>query len=171
MADFQPGKLFEVLSRHRVKYVLIGGVAAASQGSPDITQDTDICYARDEENLKRLAEALVEIEAELRGAPSGLPFKLDAKRLRMGGSFTFTSTAGDVDCIGTPAGTSGYEDLARSADVVTYRNSEIQVASIPDLIRMKKAAGRSKDLRHLETLSALEEEREKPKPKPGRGGG
>src|SRR5919106_2345917 len=71
-AEFQPESVIRLLGRHRVRYILIGGLAAITHGAPLITQDIDACYARDELNLRRIARALVEVHAELRGADPGL---------------------------------------------------------------------------------------------------
>jgi hypothetical protein len=157
-ADFQPESVIRLLGRHRVRYILIGGLAAITHGAPLITQDIDACYARDDLNLRRLAAALVEVHAELRGADPGLPMRLDAKALRAGDAFTFTTDIGWLDLLGTPAGTRGYEDLARTADAFDLFGSRVLVASVDDLIRMKRAVGRPKDLLALEELGALREE-------------
>lgn len=158
VGELQPAEVIRLLGRHGVRHVLIGGLAAVTHGAPLVTQDLDICHARDRENLARLATALAEIHAELRGAPSGLPFRLDAETLRRGDGFTFTTDLGAVDILGTPAGTEGYEDLARTADAYELFGHRVLVASIDDLIRMKRAAGRPKDLLALEELGALREE-------------
>ena len=79
-ADFQPEAVIRLLGRHRVRWVLIGGLAAITHGAPLVTQDVDICYARDEENLERLAAALRDVRAALRSADPGLPSVL--QRLR-----------------------------------------------------------------------------------------
>ena len=157
-ADFQPEAVIRLLGRHRVRWVLIGGLAAITHGAPLLTQDVDICYARGDDDLERLAAALGEVHAELRGADPGLPFVVDARTLRHGDSFTLTTDVGWLDLLGTPAGTSGYEDLARTADAFDVFGQRILVASIEDLIRMKRAAGRPKDLLALEELGALRDE-------------
>jgi len=139
--------------------VVIGGVAANLRGSPSITADLDICYARDGNNLSALAESLRELEATLRGAPAGLPFQLDADTLRNGDTFTFQTRAGSLDCLGTPRGTSGYEELAARATLMDVgAGSEVLVAALEDLISMKRAAGRLKDRVELEILHALRDE-------------
>jgi hypothetical protein len=156
--EFQPENVIRLLGRHDVRYVLIGGLAAITHGAPLVTQDIDLCHARDEENLRRVASALVEVHAELRGADRGLPFRLDAKALLNGDSFTFTTDVGWLDVLGTPAGTAGYEDLARTADAFSLFGYRVLVASVEDLIRMKRAAGRPKDLLLVEELGALRDE-------------
>lgn len=137
---------------------MIGGLAAVTHGAPFVTQDVDVCYARDPDDLERLATALREVHAELRGAPAGLPFRLDAKTLRAGDSFTLTTDVGWVDIIATPTGTNGYDDLARTAVPYELFGHRVLVASVDDLIRMKRAAGRPKDLLAVEELGALREE-------------
>jgi hypothetical protein len=141
-----------------VEFIVIGGVGAQLLGSPVVTLDLDVCYSRDRANLDRLARVLVEMDARLRGAPSGLPFRLDAQTLWNGDSFTFVTSLGAFDILATPSGTSGFEDLARSAVTIEVDARPVRVASIDDLIRMKRAAGRTKDLIALEHLGALRDE-------------
>jgi hypothetical protein len=155
---FDPLTALRTLIDHRVRFVLIGGYAGALRGSPVITGDVDICYARDDENLQRLAAALQALESHLRGAPPDVPFLLDAATLRAADHFTFTTTAGPVDCLGTPAGTEGFDDLDASATDEDLDGLVVRVASLDDLIRMKRAAGRPADLIAVEWLSALRDE-------------
>ena len=151
-----------MLVSHRVRFVVIGAFAARILGSPTVTRDLDICYARDPRDLARLAEALRELNARLRGAPSNVRFRLDARSLAAGDHFTFTTDAGSLDVLGTPSGVSGYDELARNARETDLDGIRILVASIDDLIRMKRAAGRPKDLVELEILGALRDELDRP---------
>jgi hypothetical protein len=157
--EFEPRPIIETLMRHGVRFIMIGGLAARLRGSPSITDDMDVCYARDDDNLSRLAEALRELRAKLRGAPDDVPFMLDAKTLKAGDHFTFSTRGGPLDCLGTPAGTSGFDDLDRKATTMTIGAVDVRVASIDDLITMKLAAGRQKDLVEVEILGALRRER------------
>lgn len=156
--DFQPEAVIRLLGAHGVRWVLIGGLAAVTHGAPLVTQDVDICYARDDDNLVTLAAALAEAHAELRGADPGLPVRIDATTLRAGDAFTLTTDVGWLDLLGMPAGTMGCDDLARTADVFDLFGHRVLVASVEDLIRMKRAAGRPKDLLALEELGALRDE-------------
>jgi hypothetical protein len=142
-----------------VSFVVIGGIAANLRGSTTLTQDVDVCYARDEENLERMATALKELHPRVRGAPSDVPFVLDAQSLAMGDHFTLVTDAGSVDILAHPAGIpGGYEELERATDPMDLGGFSVRVASIDDLIRMKRAAGRPKDLVELEILGALRDE-------------
>jgi len=156
---FDPIGLLEVLDRHRVRYVVIGGFAGRFWGSNSITNDLDICYARDKKNFEALASALRELAARLRGAPPDFPFLLDAKTLEAGDHFTFETSLGPLDCLGTPLASGGYRDLIQGSTTMNVEGVEVPVASLEDVMRLKRAAGRPKDRAELEILAALQEVR------------
>ena len=56
----------EILAKHRVDLVVVGGVAAVLNGAPIATFDLDVVHARGQDNLDRLAAALKELEARYR---------------------------------------------------------------------------------------------------------
>lgn len=157
---FRPDRILEVLIRHQVPFVLVGGVAAQAHGSPSLTGDLDICYARDGESLKRLADALAELAAVRRGLPSDGPRMppLDARTLRAGGLFTMTTRYGDLDILATPDPGFDYQQLRNHAVTTTVHGAAIHIASLDDLIEMKRAADRPKDRIELEILGALREQ-------------
>jgi hypothetical protein len=80
--------LLERLVNSGVEFILVGGVAAAVHGSARLTYDLDVVYARGDDNLRRLVDALADLHPYLRGAPPGLPFRWDAETLRRGLNFT-----------------------------------------------------------------------------------
>lgn len=156
---FDPIHILHRLQAHGVRFVLVGGLAAKAHGSPTLTVDIDICYARERENLERLAAALGELGSVLRGAPPDLPFRPDWRTLERGDTFTLTTDHGDLDILGTPAGVAGFEELdANAEEAVIDDGLIVRVASLDDLIRMKRAAGRPKDRVELEILGALRDE-------------
>jgi len=156
---FDPVRILRRLQAHGVRFVLIGGLAAKAHGSPTLTVDIDVCYARDRDNLDRLAGVLGELGSVLRGASRDLAFRLDSRTLERGDTFTFTTDFGDLDILGAPAGVSGFAELDANAEVAELDEGLlIRVASLDDLIRMKRAAGRPKDRVELEILGALRDE-------------
>ena len=161
MTPWKPVHAFRTLHAHDVRFIVIGGFAANLLGSPSFTYDTHICYDRSPANCDALARALIDLHAPLRGAPADLPLHLDGRTIRMGDSFTFDTDAGALDCLGTPSGTNGYPDLAPNAETMEIEGLHIRVASIDDVIRMKRAAGRPKDRIEIEVLTAVKEERER----------
>ncbi len=69
--DFE--RLLQALHTAGVKFVLGGGLAMVAHAAATLTGDVDVCYARDPENLERLAQALAPFHPRLRGAPPDLP--------------------------------------------------------------------------------------------------
>jgi len=159
MIDFP--KLLRLLTEHNVEFIIIGGVAAVIHGSSRLTQDLDIVYRRNPENLERLAQALAGQSPYLRGAPPGLPFQWSAATLRMGLNFTLETSVGPLDLLGEVTGGGSYEDLlAHSIDVEVF-GLRCRCLDLPALIRTKQAAGRPKDLEVLAELEAISEEQKK----------
>lgn len=156
---FSPGALLEILGRHKVRFVVIGGIAGNAHGSTTATLDLDVCYARDTENIRSLAAALRELDLTLRGADANLSVRVDARTIRNGLNFTFDTRHGRLDCLGDASGYT-FEILAPNAEQADLGGIVVLVASLDDLIRMKRAAGRTKDLLEVENLSKLREVRE-----------
>jgi hypothetical protein len=151
-----------VLSSGGVDYIIVGGVAAGIHGALRTTLDLDVVYARDPANVDRLVAALGPFHPYLRGAPSGLPFQLDAATVLRGLNFTLTTSLGDLDLIGEITGGGSYGALKSSADLVELEGFPCLVVSLPKLIELKRAAGRGKDREALAELEALLEERDRP---------
>jgi hypothetical protein len=159
---FDPIGALQTLQRHGVRFIVIGGIAGRLWGSPTMTNDIDICYARDPANLERLAAALGDLHARLRGVDEEVPFLLDAITLGKGQNFTFTTDLGPLDVLGLPSGVNDFNELAANASQFDVGEGVIvPVCDLDDLIRMKRAAGRPKDRVELEILSAVREERER----------
>ena len=150
--------LIEVLDRHAVDFLVIGGVAGLIHGSALPTFDFDVLYARDEANLDRMAAALADLGVTLRGAPPDLTFITDARTLAAGSNFTFATRYGDFDILGDAAGMRPYEEMRADAVSEDLFGAQVRVASVDDLIRMKRAAGRPKDKSMAEELIAIAED-------------
>lgn len=155
---FEPVVAWRVLVQHEVRFVVIGGLAGNAWGATWITHDLHMCHDRRSDNLTRLAAALASLGATLRGAPKSLPFILDERTLKFGDCFSFDTSAGPLDCLGTPAGTKGYDDLLARASEIVFEGIPLRFASIDDLIAMKRAARRPKDEGHLLILESLRDE-------------
>lgn len=157
MTPLEADRILECLERHRVRYVVIGGVAAILHGSPQLTFDADICPAADRENLEALAFALREMKARIRApdVPAGLPFACDAAFLGGVTLVNLVTRFGDLDLSFTPSGTGGYGDLSQRAVRVTLGGLSVPVAALEDVIRSKEAANRPKDQRTLPLLRQL----------------
>jgi hypothetical protein len=144
--------LLGVLARAEIDFVVIGGVAVVVQAQPRFTRDLDICYATNRSNLERLGALLVSLDAKLRGVDEDFPFVPDARRLRNTQMLTLTTSEGNLDLLVDPPGSPSYAALRRRADVIKLVGASVRVASLEDLIAMKRAAGRPQDEIDIESL-------------------
>jgi predicted nucleotidyltransferase len=154
-------EIMRVMQRHDVRCIVIGGWAAILHGSARSTSDVDLVYARDRDNLNRLAAALASHRPYLRGAPPGLPFIWNQRTLQAGLNFTLTTAVGDLDLLGEVTGGGTYEQLLPFTQELTAFGMTCRVVTLERLIQLKRAAGRPKDLEVIAELQALLEERPK----------
>lgn len=159
MTDFK--SLLRALTDKGVEFILVGGAAATVHGASRITQDLDVVYSRSPENIAKLISALEPLSPYLRGAPPGLPFSWSVRTLQMGLNFTLTTTLGDIDILGEITGGGDFEKLAPHCIEVAPFGIRCACLDLITLIRVKRAAGRPKDLEAIAELEAiLEEKRE-----------
>jgi hypothetical protein len=148
--------LIEVLVRHGVDYVVIGGVATQVHGHRRTTMDLDLTPDPDPENLARLGTALVELEArplEAGFEKSEIPVA-DPERLAVAAIVPPLLTRhGQVHILKEPKGARAFRELRDAALVVELNGVEVAIASLDDLIRMKRAAGRPGDIEDVAALT------------------
>jgi predicted nucleotidyltransferase len=143
------------LTARGVDFVVIGGVAAVLWGSARMTYDLDICFATDDANLDALGSVLVDLGAQLKGVNEEVPFVPDASTLRRIEVLTMKTSAGELDLLARPAGAPNYNVLRQRATRVDLGSFNILISSLDDLIAMKRAAGRAKDLADVEELEEI----------------
>jgi len=150
--------LLRTLDEQDVAYILVGGVAATVHGSARLTMDVDVLYQRTPDNLARLVSALAPYEPSLRGAPPGLPFQWGVETVARGLNFTLTTTLGAIDLLGEITGGGKYEDVLPETTAVEAFDVACRCVTLDCLIRLKRAAGRPRDLEAIAELEALREE-------------
>ncbi len=154
LPDFRP--VLAALQSANVRFVLIGGLAMSAHGSAYITQDIDVGYSRDTENIRLISQALAGMRPRLRGFPEGLPFVWDERTVRAAANMTLDTDNSPVDILGDIPGVDSFEGLWARSVVVEFYNIPVHVASIPDLLAMKRAANRPKDQNHILELLELQ---------------
>jgi hypothetical protein len=147
-----------LLGRYKIECIIIGGVASTLYGSAILTNDLDVCYARNAGNMEKLAAALQSVNAKLRNAPPDLPFLLDAETLRHGLNFTFTTEVGSIDLLGEVRGVGFYQAVVEEAIPYELFGYSFPVIEINKLILAKRTAGRAKDLIALHELEAIRDQ-------------
>ena len=162
MNAFDPERILRVLAARHVSYVLVGATAARLQGFPRLTAAADITPARNSENLVRLAGALCDLCARVytESVVAGLPFGCDAATLSRAKLWNLVTDSGRLDVIFEPAGTQGFEDLARFAVTFQVFGIDMQAASLEDILRSKQALRRPQDQQDVLLLREMLERSE-----------
>ena len=155
-------ELIRLLVEQDVEFVLVGGLAATVHGSAYLTYDVDVSYGRSTTNVEKLCRALVPVHPTLRGAPSGLPFRLDPPTVAAGLNFTLATNLGALDLLGEMQPFGSYERVAEHSERIELFGRSVQVLKLEALIEAKRAAGRRKDLLMIPELEALLELRKPP---------
>jgi hypothetical protein len=139
-------KIVATLQEHDVAFVVVGGFAV----------DVDITPETSQENLRRLASALNDLEAGIRTGSETVPVPggLTAEMIEQMSVLNLNTIAGPLDLTILPAGTSGYDDLIEDASEIAFGEVMVPTASLEDVARSKEAAGRSKDLKTLPAIMA-----------------
>ena len=159
MAGFDLGRLLTVLCEERVEFLIVGGVAAALQGAPVLTQDCDILYRIEASNLDRLEHALQRLNAVARGDSRNLPFK--KSHLMTTGHKLAITDAGPLDILGSINDSLVYEDLIGSSEELEVAGQIVRVLGLARLIELKRQLARPKDLAMLPVLEATLRERDR----------
>ncbi len=151
--QFDPYAVLTALERQRVRYVVIGGFARIVRGADELTDGLDVIPSTKNENIRRLAHALDDVDARHRtGRNVALARDLDGPVVEL------ETRAGKLKIVPEPAGTRGYDDLRRAATREPIgKGLRPSVASIGDLARMAAALGREQDRQPLQQLRALAE--------------
>ena len=155
------------LNDQGVDFVVIGGMVMVTHGASIVTEDLDLCYRRTQTNFEALERAFSGLRVELRDAPPGLPFRLDAPTIHAALNLTLLTDLGPIDLIGEVAGIGQYDAVFAMSDVLQIFETEIHVLSLEGLIAAKKAAGRLKDQLHLLELEELKKYQAEDSEEPG----
>ena len=144
--------LLNILEKHKVRYLVVGGYAVMKYTEPRFTKDLDLWISTDEENSKAVFSALKEFGAPLKGLTphdftergyfyqmGNPPFRLDIMMSIPGVEF---------------------ETAWEHREGVLLEGFTVPFISRADLIRAKDAGGRAQDLLDAENLRKAEQERE-----------
>lgn len=139
--------LFKVLNDNNVKYVVIGATAFPAHGYSRATQDIDIFVDSSDDNLKKLRIALTDFGYDLLDVSEE---ELRSKKILIRQYLIETDIHPFVKGI-------TFEEIWQRKVDTQIEEIKFFVASIDDLITMKKAANRTKDLEDLKVLEKLKQ--------------
>ncbi len=135
------------LSDEKVRFLLVGAYALAAHGYPRATMDIDIWVMPSSQNAEAVIRALRRFGAPLH--------KLTKEDLQKDGTvFQIGVAPRRIDIITAASGLK-FEEVFQNSISINIEGIEVHIPSIDDLIRNKRAIGRTKDLADVEALESL----------------
>lgn len=145
--------VFKFFQQHKVRYMVIGGVASVLYGVPRATFDLDILIEATTENAQRLLAALVE-------AGFGTATMTNARDI-VEHEITVFNDRVRIDAHTCTPGVS-FQDAWSRRKTLTYQGQDFFILSREDLIAVKRASGRQVDLEDVHLLELPEQEDTEP---------
>ena len=147
--------ILELLIDHNVEFVLVGGLAASAYGSPQVTQDVDICINLSLENLIRLKKAVEAIKPVHRMHPAKPPFNDELVRLQTFRNIYLSTEYGQIDCLGQITGIGSFKETLENSSEIEIRGKKCRIITLEALIKSKESLSRQKDKEAVVILKAL----------------
>ena len=143
---------------NKVEFVLVGGLAAATYGSPQVTHDTDICINLSVENLIKIKDALSGLNPKHRMHPARPSFNESEKKLVSFKNIYLETDLGQLDCLGNIKGIGDFNKVLAVSQNIELQDRKCKILSLPALIKAKEAMGRAKDKESVIILKAIMDE-------------
>jgi hypothetical protein len=155
-------EILKVLTRHRVDFIVVGGVSAVLHGAPVTTFDLDVVHARTPENITRLLSALEELDGVYRAQPERRR-RPDLSHLASPRHQLLSTKFGPLDVLGMIGKSRTWEDLHDHNRTMEIESGVmIRVLDLETLIAVKEELGFPKDAAMLPVLrQALKERSER----------
>jgi predicted nucleotidyltransferase len=141
------GRILGDLNQAGIRYVLIGGIALIRHGVVRTTRDVDAVFDPEPENVRRIQELAAKWEAT---RPDGSPVPESA--FSGGGSIQLRTEFGDLDLVSEEVAGIPFSELLGRADMKKVDGVQAPICSLADLVSMKRAVGRERDLADLADL-------------------
>ncbi len=106
-----PEALLRELSGAGVDFIVVGGMAALLHGAPITTQDLDIVHKRTPENVARLHEVLLRLDAVMRYDLANRGLRPTVEMLAGRGQINLSTTLGPMDPLCEIDNGKGYDEL------------------------------------------------------------
>lgn len=156
--------IIEGLAGADVAFVIVGMAAGQLHGSRLLTEDVDLVYKDDTENIAKMATYLKSIDASIIDLwPNEGGFEIEpasqfsADTLSREKRVTLRTREGEIDLLHRIDGVGGYDEVLATSQRFNVGTLTPRVISLDGLIASKQAAGRPKDRLHLPDLECLRE--------------
>jgi hypothetical protein len=142
--DFK--EFIELLEKHQVKYLVVGGYAVGFHGYPRFTGDLDIWLLPDTNNAKKIILAIKDFGFQFSNLTE-IDFEVPGNVIQIGNPPLRIDLLTEIDGV-------HFEEAFEQRIEAVIHNLKINFISYSDLIKNKRATGRFKDLGDIENLNA-----------------
>ena len=151
--------ILEGLIKAKIKFILVGGLAAVVQGAPITTIDVDIVHEQSFENITKLLNFLKSINTFYR-RPDDKLIQPTYNDLSAKGHSLFTTNLGPLDVLSIIEQGKSYNDLIKDTVEIKFRGKIIKVLSLKTLIELKKESNYLKDKQRILILEETLQQQE-----------
>lgn len=163
MSLFLP--VIDAFNREKVAYVVVGGLAVVLHGHTRLTADIDLVIGLDKTNALRAVEIVAKLGYKTRVPVNPKSFadsKQRAQWIKDKGLMVFSFYKNDNPMIGIDFFVDypmDFKGLRSRSIVKDLGKIPVRICSIEDLIKMKRKAGRPKDLEDVRALRMIKNEK------------
>lgn len=143
------GQILDDLNDAGVEYVLVGGIALIRHGVVRATRDIDAVFEPTEENVARIRDLIGRWKAT---RPDGSPVRSD--EISPDRTIHLATPHGDLDLLSERIAGIQFARLRERADLKRVDGVSAPICSLADLVALKRAAGRERDIADLADLEA-----------------
>lgn len=143
------GRILEDLNAAAVEYVLVGGIAMIRHGVVRATRDIDAVFDPSDENVARIARLIDRWKAT---RPDGSPVRIED--IGADRTIHLATPHGDLDLLSEKIAGISFARLRERADVKRVDGVPAPICALADLVAMKRAVGRERDIADLADLKA-----------------
>lgn len=149
--------ILQRLLENKVEFILIGGFAAIVHGSSLMTEDLDVCFLFNEENLSHLLKALRDLHPQHRALKMRKPLEKTPAELLKYKNIYLDTDFGKLDILMETGGLGDYKTLLRQTTEIDLLGYPCKVLTIDALVKAKEFMGRPKDKETILQLRAIQE--------------
>jgi len=154
-------QIFTSLNKENVNYLVVGGVALVLHGVVRFTADLDLMLSPETANLQKFLNVIKKLnyKPKLPQMPKELTFETlkewkKKRNLEVLSFYKLDSPFEMIDVLVEPV--VNFDEAYKRKKIVTINKVAIPLISISDLKKLKKDAGRPKDLEDIASLQKLE---------------
>ncbi|MBI3574928.1 MAG: nucleotidyltransferase [Gammaproteobacteria bacterium] len=157
-------ELFRELEASKVRYLLVGGLAMNLHGVPRMTMDVDIILAMDEPNLQAFLKAanhlglqpVAPVKKEDLLNPSARKSWVTEKHMVAFALRPSDPVGPTIDVLIDPS--INIAEALKRAESKVIGGVHVSLATVEDMIVLKRAAGRKQDLADIRQLEMLRQQ-------------